>query len=124
MASVNRCPDCRAQVHPTAALCHACGADMDAHRRRLRQGGSHRARLGLRLPAPSAGLDLTDLVVLTLIMLVLALFVPLYGAVFSLFMVWHSHHNSLVARRNAAAACAALALFNLLAPGVIELRIL
>lgn len=49
----------------------------------------------------------------------LALFAPLYGALISLFVVWHSHHNGLEARRNIAIACTALAIFDLLAPDVI-----
>ncbi|HEX3975554.1 MAG TPA: hypothetical protein VHW96_04780 [Solirubrobacteraceae bacterium] len=43
----------------------------------------------------------------------------MYGALISLFVVWHSHHNGLEARRNIAIACTALAIFDLLAPDVI-----
>ncbi len=53
-------------------------------------------------------------------MLVLALFAPLVGALFALFIVWHSHHNGRVGRRNAAVVCAALALLNVFAPSLIE----
>jgi hypothetical protein len=71
-------------------------------------------RFGLRLPRTSR--DATDLVVLAAIMLLLALFAPLFGALFALFIVWHSHHNGFPLRRNLAYACAALAIFNLFAP--------
>lgn len=64
-----------------------------------------------RLPS-----DATDLVVLVAIMLLLALFAPLFGALFALFIVWQSHHNGFRARRNAAYLCAALSILNLVAP--------
>lgn len=54
-----------------------------------------------------------------IVLLLLALFAPLYGALLSLFVVWHSHHNGLEGRRNVAIACAALAIFDLLAPQVL-----
>jgi hypothetical protein len=53
-------------------------------------------------------------------MLLVALFAPLVGVVLALFIMWHSHHNGLVWRRNVACACAALALVNLLVPSFIE----
>jgi hypothetical protein len=61
----------------------------------------------------------TDLVVIGLIMLLLALFAPLFGALFALFIVWHANNNGLVARRNIAIVCAGLAIFNLFAPNVL-----
>jgi len=57
-------------------------------------------------------------------MLILALFAPLFGALLALFALWHSHHNGLVGRRNAAGVCAAIALVNLFAPGLIEPRLI
>ncbi len=54
-----------------------------------------------------------------LVLLLLALFVPLFGALLALFMIWQSHHNGLTARRNIAIACAAIAIFNLAAPSVL-----
>jgi hypothetical protein len=59
----------------------------------------------------------------TVIMLLLALFAPLVGAVLALFILWHSHRNGLVGRRNAAGVCAAVALLNLLVPSLIEPRL-
>jgi hypothetical protein len=120
VADASRCPECRAKVHPFAATCPSCGADLDAHR--LRPGGSWRRTLRPRVP--SVGSDVVDLLVLTAIMLLLALFAPLYGALFALFIVWHSHRNSAIGRRNAAVVCAALAVLNLFAPSLIEARLI
>lgn len=63
--------------------------------------------------------DVTDLVVVALVLLLLALFVPLFGALLALFIVWHAHNCGLVARRNIAIVCAAIAIFNLVAPDVL-----
>lgn len=63
--------------------------------------------------------DLVELLVPAVVLLILALYVPLYGALIALFIVWHSHRNAIIARRNIAIACTALAIFNLLAPDVI-----
>jgi hypothetical protein len=112
MPSANRCPNCRETIHPFAATCPSCGADLDGHRSRA---GSRRRRIDL----PRLGSDVTDLVLVTLVLLLLALFAPLFGALLALFIVWHGHHNGLVARRNIAVVCAAIAIFNLAAPGVL-----
>ncbi len=63
--------------------------------------------------------DLVELLVPAVVLLLLALYVPLYGALIALFVVWHSHRNSLNARRNIATACTGLAIFNLVAPDVL-----
>ena len=68
---------------------------------------------------PSLDRDLVEVLVPGLVMLLLALYAPLFGALLSLFVVWHSHNNSLRARRNVAWVCAALAIFDLVAPDVI-----
>jgi hypothetical protein len=114
MPSANRCPECRETIHPFAATCPSCGADLDAHRRR----SATRPRRP-RSELPRLADDVTDLVVVTVVMLLLALFAPLFGALLSLFTVWHAHHNGPVARRNSAIVCAAIAIFNLAAPGVL-----
>ena len=101
-------------MHPFAAGCPNCGADLDAARRQ-RTAAPQRRQVTL----PSLDRDLVDVAVPGLVLLLLALFAPLYGALLSLFVVWHSHHNSLIARRNVAWVCAALAIFNLVAPDVI-----
>lgn len=103
-------------MHPFAAGCPTCGADLDAARR-------HGAAPRRPRPTPPLSFrgDVVDLLVPAVVLLLLALFAPLYGALIALLVVWHSHHNALTARRNIAAACAALAIFNLLAPGVLVL---
>jgi hypothetical protein len=79
MPNASRCPKCRQAIHPFAATCPSCGADLDAHRRQ-RAGGRRRPQIGL----PSLTGNVTDLVVVTLILLLLALFAPLFGAVLAL----------------------------------------
>ncbi|MGO9751662.1 MAG: hypothetical protein ACLP8S_15675 [Solirubrobacteraceae bacterium] len=54
-----------------------------------------------------------------MIMLLLALFAPLFGALFAFFIVWQAHHNGPIVRRNIAIVCAAIAIFNLAAPQVL-----
>ena len=60
---------------------------------------------------PGLSTDLTDLVVITLIMLLLAMFAPIYGALLALLVFWHAHHHALTVRRRVAGLCAGLALF-------------
>jgi hypothetical protein len=113
----NRCPQCRAEIHPWAATCSSCGADLDALRRR--RGG---ARARRRLPRPSrpALTDrATELVVLTALMLLLAVFTPLYGVLLALFLLWHGQRTGRVGVRNAAIVACAVALLQLLVPGAI-----
>jgi hypothetical protein len=113
MPSANRCPKCRETIHPFAATCPSCGADLDAHRRRAA------TRRRPQISVPRMTNHVFDLVVVTLIMLLLALFAPLFGALLALFIVWHGHRNGQVARRNIAIVCAAIAIFNLAAPHVL-----
>jgi hypothetical protein len=114
MPSANRCPKCRETIHPFAATCPSCGTDLDSHRRRA---ANRRRRPEVKFPRLTN--DVTDLVVITLIMLLLALFAPLFGALLALFIVWHSQRNGLTARRNIAIGCAALAIFNLADPAAL-----
>jgi hypothetical protein len=59
---------------------------------------------------------MTDLLVVAVVLLLMALYLPLYGALLALFIVWHSNRHALIARRNIAIAGSALAIFNLLVP--------
>jgi hypothetical protein len=114
MPSANRCPKCRQTIHPFAATCPSCGADLDAHRRRAA------SRRGWRqIEVPRLANNVTDLIVVALVLLLLALFAPLFGALLALFIGWQSHRTGPVARRNIAIVCAAIAIFNLAAPGVL-----
>jgi hypothetical protein len=114
MPSANRCPECREAIHPFAATCPSCGADLDAHRRRADSRRGWR-----RIGAPRLNNDVTDLIVVTLVLLLLAVFAPLFGALLALFVVWHALQNGLAARRNVAIVCTAIAIFNLAAPDVL-----
>jgi hypothetical protein len=101
-------------MHPFAAGCPTCGTDLDAVRRQRASAPSP-----ARVAVPTVQRDLIELLVPALVLLLLALYAPLYGALIALFVVWHSHRNSLNARRNIALACTALAIFNVVAPGVL-----
>jgi hypothetical protein len=114
MPSANRCPKCRQAIHPFAATCPSCGTDLNAHRRQA----ANRPRWR-QFDAPRLSNNLTDLVVVALVLLLLALFVPLIGALLALFIIWQSYQNGLVPRRNVAIVCAAVAIFNLAAPNVL-----
>jgi hypothetical protein len=57
--------------------------------------------------------------VVALVLLLLALFAPLFGALLAVFIGWQSNRTGLVARRNIAIVCAAIAIFNLAAPNVL-----
>jgi hypothetical protein len=114
MPSANRCPKCRETIHPFAATCPSCGADLDAYRRR-----ASTRRQGPRLELPRVTNRAVDVVVLTLIMLLLALFAPLFGALLALFIVWHGQRSGDISRRNIAIVCAAIAIFNLADPGAL-----
>ena len=103
MPSANRCPKCRQTIHPFAATCPSCGADLDAHRRRA--AGRRRWR---QIEVPHLANNVTDLIVVGLVLLLLALFIG-----------WQSHRTRLFARRNIAIVCMAIAMFNLAAPGVL-----
>ncbi len=58
--------------------------------------------------------------VVTLVLLLLALYAPLWGALLALFIVWHSHQHGLVLRRGIAIGCLALAMVNVFAPGTVS----
>ncbi|HTX08842.1 MAG TPA: hypothetical protein VME22_09535 [Solirubrobacteraceae bacterium] len=114
MPSANRCPNCRETIHPFAATCPSCGADLDAHRRSA--GNRPRWR---QIKVPRITNKVIDLVVVAVVLLLLALFAPLFGAALALFVVWQAHHSGLVARRNIAIVCAAIAIFNLAVPNAL-----
>ena len=72
-----------------------------------------------RIELPRVTNRAVDVVVVTLIMLLLALFAPLFGALLALFIVWQGQRNGEIARRNIAIVCAAIAIFNLADPGAL-----
>ena len=88
MPSMDRCPKCREKIHPFAATCPSCGADLDALRRRV-AGRQH----WRQIKVPRLTNNVTDLVVVTVILLLLALFAPLFGALLALFIIWQARNT-------------------------------
>ncbi|MGZ6617697.1 MAG: hypothetical protein ACXVFQ_25140 [Solirubrobacteraceae bacterium] len=119
MADASRCPECRARVHPFAASCPSCGADLDAYRRRR----ATRSEQRVRFTVPSVGRDARDLVLLAVILFIVAVYAPLFGLAFGLLIAWHSHSNSLIGRRNVAIVCTVIAIVSLFAPNLIATRV-
>lgn len=115
MPSANSCPECRETIHPFAATCASCGADLDAHRRR--RAAKSQRRLNVELPR--LGDHGTELAIVSALMLLLSLFAPLFGLAFSLLIVWQANNNGDNTRRNIAILCAALAIFNIVDPSVL-----
>ena len=118
MSPARRCPDCGSTVSPFAAGCSVCGADLESHRARQRS-----RRTVPRLARPSLGTSGRDLIVTTIVMVLLSLYFPLYGALLALYILWQSHRAGQDATRNAAIACLALAVLDLVAPEVLLAQI-
>ena len=59
----------------------------------------------------------------SIVMVLLAIYFPLYGALLALYITWHSHRVGETARRNVAIACLALAVLDLVAPDVLLAQI-
>ena len=118
MARADRCPECRSPIHPFAATCSACGADLDAHRRRLRVRRTR--RLTVRAPSVSLDRELRDLVFITLVMLLVALYAPLFGVVLALLVGWHGYRNGVTNQVIAALVCGAIAFVDFALPAAIS----
>jgi uncharacterized iron-regulated membrane protein len=69
MARANECPRCGAYVSQFAAGCAVCGADLEHPRRRRSR------RLVAQIAIPQVG----EAAALTVLMIVVALFAPLFG---------------------------------------------
>jgi hypothetical protein len=118
MATARRCPECGSTVSPFAAGCAICGADLEVHR------AGQRSRPTLpALSRPSLGSAGRDLIVVTIVMVLLALYFPLYGTLLAAYVLWQSHRSGQDATRNAAIVCLALAVLDLVAPSVLLARI-
>jgi hypothetical protein len=88
MARANECPRCRAYVSPFAAGCSVCGADLE-HLRRRRP-----VRLKTSFSVPEA----SESAVLTLLMVAVSVFAPLFGmglAALVFFDRWRRGHRAM-----------------------------
>lgn len=68
----------------------------------------------MQIRFPRLDRDLAELMLVSVVMLLLALYAPIFGLLLALFTAWHGNHNGQVARRNIAIPCAALSIVNLL----------
>lgn len=103
MARATRCPDCGEPVSAFAAGCAICGADLDAHRRRLaeRPGVADAAR---RVPAVGLPRDLAsridpDVALVTVTVLFLFL-MPAMGALLAGLGAWDRNRSGRHTMRN------------------------
>ena len=105
------CPRCGASVTPYAAGCGVCGADLEVIRR------SRQARRRGRLAVPSiGGLPAAQDLFLTALMVVVALFAPLYGLLLALLVGFDRNRRGERTMRNMAVAAGAIALIGLFVP--------
>jgi hypothetical protein len=110
------CPNCGAPVSTFAAGCALCGADLEAHRAKLRARPPPLTRLAARRPrAPALAVDGPDLTMLA-VTLLLALFAPLFGLLLAAFCAWAKHRDGDLALRNILIGLGALALVGMLFP--------
>lgn len=109
----NVCPRCGSTVSQFAAGCAICGADLERHRR---SPGARLTRTVRTSPLPRWGSELGERVLLTVILVALALFAPLYGFLFSMLVAWDRNRRGQRAARNIALACVLLAALSFLGP--------
>ncbi|MGK2939776.1 MAG: hypothetical protein ACSLFR_18560 [Solirubrobacteraceae bacterium] len=127
MARATECPNCGEPVSAFAAGCAICGADLEAHRRRLAQRPSvaeaTRRVPDVRLPHLSSRID-PDLALVTVTVLMLLL-VPIIGALLAGLGAWDRNRNGRITMRNVFLVLLALGLATfLIAPwqyGVLSL---
>jgi hypothetical protein len=112
MARSNQCPRCRATVTQFAAGCSVCGADLERLRRRPR------ARLSTVVRVPYGARALVEGVALTLIMVLVSLFAPLYGMALAAVVFVDRRRRGARTMRNLATACFVLALLSFFVPGL------
>jgi hypothetical protein len=101
MARANECPRCGSHVSQFAAGCSLCGADLE-RLRRLRS---------VRPSVPFTAPELGEGALLTLLMVVVALFAPLFGmplAALVFFDRWRRGHQAMAYVAAAALVLAAV----------------
>ena len=96
-----------------AAGCGVCGADLERLRRQHRVGVGELAR---RTPRPNLARDLAQNVVLTVLMVVVSLFAPLYGLAIAALVGFDRNRRGERTMRNMAVAAGAIAVIAFFAP--------
>lgn len=115
MARPGRCPRCGTATTPFAAGCAVCGEDLEAARRPRRT----RSFPAIRAPAlPGRQRELAEDAVAMLLMLVVAVYSPLFGIGLALLIAWDSNRNGRRLRRNLALVALAVAVLAIFAPGL------
>lgn len=105
--AANVCPRCGASVTPYAAGCGVCGADLE----RLRRARRRRAP-----SAPSLATDLAQNLVLAAVMVLVAVFAPLWGLLLAGLVSYDRNRRGERTMRNVAIAAGALALVGFFMP--------
>jgi hypothetical protein len=104
MARATTCPRCGSYVSQFAAGCSVCGADLDRLRHRPR------VRLSRSVSAP----ELSEGALLTLLMVAVAWFAPLFGMALAALVFFDRYRRGHTAMRNVAAAAFVLAVIGFL----------
>jgi hypothetical protein len=111
--AVNVCPHCGASVTPYAAGCSVCGADLERLRRQRARSVSQRLRTA---SLPSFAGDAAQNVLLTVLMIVLALFAPLFGLAVAALVAFDRNRRGERTMRNMAVAAGTLAAIGFFVP--------
>jgi hypothetical protein len=93
--TITHCPNCGERVTPFAAGCALCGADLTAARRSQEQRREALPSLPSRVPRGYAADAL-----LGVILIAVALFSPMIGAVFASLAAYKANQDGELARRN------------------------
>jgi hypothetical protein len=112
MARSNQCPRCGATVSQFAAGCSICGADLEAMRRQKRR------RVSTVVQLPYDAREFFEGTVVTLVMVIVALFAPLYGMALAALVFFDRRRHGHRTMRNLAAACFLLAALSFFVPGL------
>ncbi|MFA9272870.1 zinc ribbon domain-containing protein [Svornostia abyssi] len=103
MARATKCPNCGEPVSAFAAGCAICGADLEAHRRRLAERPSvtdaTRHVPNVRLPRVSSRTDPPDAALIAVVVLFL-LVVPFFGTVLAALGAYDRNRRGLTTMRN------------------------
>ncbi len=112
MRRANTCPRCGATVSQFAAGCAICGADLGVVRRRQRP----RITEAFRIPVDAR--ELAEGVALTLLMVIVALFAPLFGMALAALVFFDRRRRGQRTMRNMALVAFVLAVAALFVPAL------